>query len=125
MNSTEKSRRSHCREGVMAPSFREPRSAAHSTSWIGHIVEKAFSFIESFPCTIPDAEAAVDKEWEKLEKLLAWQMTKAKEQQGGHSGSTKRAKNSSCCDDDGYLSSQDFGVRATVSAIQRPGCTPR
>ena len=24
---------------------------------------------------IPDAKAAVDKEWDKLEKLLAWQMT--------------------------------------------------
>ena len=27
---------------------------------------------------IPDAKAAVDKEWEKLEKLPAWQMTKVK-----------------------------------------------
>ena len=27
---------------------------------------------------IPDAQAAVDKEWEKLEKLPAWQMTKVK-----------------------------------------------
>ena len=27
---------------------------------------------------IPDTEAAVDKEWEKLEKLTAWQMYKVK-----------------------------------------------
>ena len=27
---------------------------------------------------IPDAKAAVDKEWEKLEKLLAWRVTKVK-----------------------------------------------
>ena len=27
---------------------------------------------------IPDAKAAVDKEWEKLEKLPVWQMTKVK-----------------------------------------------
>ena len=27
---------------------------------------------------IPDAKAAIDKEWEKLEKLPAWQMTKVK-----------------------------------------------
>ena len=27
---------------------------------------------------IPDAKAAVDKEWEKLQKLPAWQMTKIK-----------------------------------------------
>ena len=33
---------------------------------------------------IPDAKAAVDKEWEKLEKLLAWQSKQREEQKGGH-----------------------------------------
>ena len=28
---------------------------------------------------IPDAKAAVEKEWEKLEKIPAWQLTKVKE----------------------------------------------
>ena len=27
---------------------------------------------------ISDAKAAVDKEWEELEKILAWQLTKVK-----------------------------------------------
>ena len=27
---------------------------------------------------IPDAKAAADKEWEKLEKILAWQLTKVR-----------------------------------------------
>ena len=27
---------------------------------------------------IPDAKAAVDKEWEKLEKIPAWQLTKVR-----------------------------------------------
>ena len=27
---------------------------------------------------IPDAKAAVEKEWEKLEKILAWQLTKVR-----------------------------------------------
>ena len=27
---------------------------------------------------IPDAKAAVDKEWEKLEKILAWDLTKVR-----------------------------------------------
>ena len=43
---------------------------------------------------IPDAKAAVDKEWEKLEKLPAWQMTNVKSRSRSHSGSTKIAKNS-------------------------------
>ena len=34
---------------------------------------------------IPYAEATVDKELEKFEKLPAWQMTKAEEQKKGHS----------------------------------------
>ena len=29
---------------------------------------------------IPDAEAAVEKEWEKLEKIPAWQLTKSQKQ---------------------------------------------
>ena len=28
--------------------------------------------------TIPEAKAAVEKEWEKLEKLPAWQLTKVR-----------------------------------------------
>ena len=31
---------------------------------------------------ILNAKAAVDKDWEKLEKLTAWQMTKAKNKKG-------------------------------------------
>ena len=41
---------------------------------------------------IPDAKAAVDKAWEKLEKLPAWQLDKVKAKKGGHSGSIKREK---------------------------------
>ena len=55
---------------------------------------------------IRDAEAAVDKEWEKLEKLPAWQLNKVKSKEGGYSGSRKRQKESPICDIDGHLSSQ-------------------
>ena len=64
---------------------------------------------------IPDAKAAVDKEWEKLEKLPAWQMTEVKQQKKGHPRSTERAKNSPCCCADGHPSSQEWGVRADIS----------
>ena len=43
---------------------------------------------------IPDAKAAVDKEWEKLEKCQQWQMTKVKSKNRSHSESTNIAKNS-------------------------------
>ena len=33
---------------------------------------------------ILDGKAAVDKEWEKLEHLPSWQVTKSQEQERGH-----------------------------------------
>ena len=64
------------------------------------------TFIQMPAMKIPDAEAAVDKEWEKLEKLQAWQLNKVKSKEGGYSGSRKRQKESPICDIDGHLSSQ-------------------
>ena len=43
---------------------------------------------------IPDAKAAVRKEWEKVEKLPAWQLTKVKSKRGGHSKAQKKENNS-------------------------------
>ena len=43
---------------------------------------------------IPDAKAAVDKEWKKLETIPAWQLEKVKSPEGGYSGNTERQKES-------------------------------
>ena len=45
---------------------------------------------------IPDAEAAVDKEWEKLEEFPAWHLNKVKTKKRGSSGSTKKGKKKHC-----------------------------
>ena len=66
---------------------------------------------------IPDVKAAVDKEWEKLGKIAAWQMIKVKKQKGGHPGSAEGAKNSSFCCADGHLSSQECGGPKTWDAL--------
>ena len=56
---------------------------------------------------IPDAKAAADKEWEKLENIPAWQLTK---------GCCKeRRQNSALRVIDGHLSSQEFGVGTKIS----------
>ena len=39
---------------------------------------------------IPDAKAAVDKEWEKLETIASVAIEQGEEQNACHSGSTKR-----------------------------------
>ena len=67
---------------------------------------------------IPDVvKAAVDKEWEKLGKIAAWQMIKLKKQKGGHPGSAEGAKNSSFCCADGHLSSQEYGGTYTWDVL--------
>ena len=45
---------------------------------------------------IPNAEAAVDKEWKKIETIPAWDLV-CKQQKGGYPGSTKRQQESSLC----------------------------
>ena len=68
---------------------------------------------------IPDAKAAVDKEWEKLEKLPAWQMTKAKSKREVILEARRDKKESPRCYTDGHLSSQNCRARAEISSIQR------
>ena len=63
---------------------------------------------------IPDAKAAVDKEWKKLEAIPARNLDRDEEQEEGYSGSTKRQKESPLCFIDGHLSSQKFGVRGRI-----------
>ena len=59
---------------------------------------------------ILDATAAVDKEWEKLGKLPAWQLNNAQNKKGVILEAQKREKNSPFCYADGHLSSQKCGV---------------
>ena len=64
---------------------------------------------------ISDAKAAVDKEWEKLEEMPAWQMTKVKSTKEVILEAQKRANNSPFCCADGHLSSQNSGSRTEIS----------
>ena len=63
---------------------------------------------------IPDAKAVVDKDWEKLEKLLPLQKTKVRSKKRGHSRGTERGKDSSFCIIDGHLPPQELGVWAEI-----------
>ena len=56
---------------------------------------------------------AVDKEWEKFEKLPAWQINKVKSKKS-HPRITKRAKNGPFCYAGGHLSSQECGVGTEI-----------
>ena len=72
---------------------------------------------------IPDAKAAVDKEWKKLETILAWDVKKSEAKRGHKRGTEKQQ--SSLCFIDGFMSCKEFGVGATTSEVQRKSCAPR
>ena len=55
---------------------------------------------------IPDAKAAVDKEWKNARDNSSLGLGKSQEQRGGYSGSTKRQKESTLCFTDGHMSPQ-------------------
>ena len=55
---------------------------------------------------ISAAKAAVDKEWEKLEKISAWNLTKVKSKKDVIDESTDEGCKSSFCIIDGHMSSE-------------------
>ena len=59
---------------------------------------------------IPDAKAAVVKEWEKLEKIPAWQLTKVRNKKRGDHWSKEWGQNSTVFVVPGHLSPREFGV---------------
>ena len=77
------------------------------------------------PMKIPAAKAAVDKEWEKLEKISAWNLTKVKSKkqvidEARTSGATVHfASLMDIC----HLKKAE--LEAKRPEIQRPSCSPR
>ena len=71
---------------------------------------------------IPVAKAAVDKEWEKLEKLPALQMTEVRSKK---KGVIKKARTVPFCYAIGYLFWNSELEPKFQKQIQRTGCTPR
>ena len=74
---------------------------------------------------IPEEKAAVDKEWEKLEKIPAWQLTKVRNKNDVTAEKKEQRPYLSFCVFNRSLSSQEFGVGTTISKIQRSSRTPR
>ena len=66
---------------------------------------------------IPDAKAALDKEWKKLETIPAWQLDKVKSKKEDILEAQKSQKESPLCYIDGLMSSKEFGVKATISEV--------
>ena len=68
---------------------------------------------------IPDAQAAVDKEWKKTRHNPSMATGECQEQEGGYSRSTKTQKESPLCYIDGHMSLQERGVRTQITDVPK------
>ena len=73
---------------------------------------------------IPDAKAAVEKEWEKARENTGMAADESQKQEGGHPGSTKRQKESPICNIDGHMPPYKRGVRTQITKLQRQSRAP-
>ena len=67
---------------------------------------------------IPDAKAAVDKEWEKAWDNSSMEHEKSREQKGCHKRGTEKQQQSSLCFTDGLMSCKEIRVGA-IPEVQR------
>ena len=66
---------------------------------------------------IPDAKAAVDNKWKNLETIPAWDVRKVKSEKEVIKEAQKKQQQSSLCFIDGFMSSKEFGVGATIPEV--------
>ena len=72
----------------------------------------------------PDAKAAVDKEWKKLETIPVWQLEKVQSKKEVILAAQRDKKKSPHCHIDGHMSPQKRWIRTQITEIQRTGRTP-
>ena len=105
---------------------RTMKTASQEEAWI-HWVATIWC-TSLFQCLkhwkIPDAKAAVEKEWEKLEKILAWQLAKVRNKKEVIEEARNKGRQRSLRVIDGSLSSREFGVGASISKVQKQSRTP-
>ena len=91
------------RMGESLPNYHEDHIAGKGDNSRQHynLVHKFIPMPQSMK--IPAAKAAVDKEWEKLEKILAWNLTKVRSKIRGDRRSKNEGSKSSFCLADGDL----------------------
>ena len=75
--------------------------------------------------TIPAAKAAVDKEWEKLEKIPAWDLTKVRYKSEVIDKVRTKGIKVLFCLTDGHLSFEKCRIGDKAPKIQRTSCIPR
>ena len=120
----EASESTRLRMGDSLPNQHEDHIAGKGDNSLQH-----YNFVHKFihlpqAMKIPAAKAAVDKEWEKLEKIPAWDLTKvSSKKEVIDEAKTKGAKVHFFLTD-GHLSFEECRIGGNVPKIQRSNCTP-
>ena len=73
---------------------------------------------------IPAAKSAVDEEWEKLEKIPAWDLTKVRSKKEVID-EARTSRKSSFCLTDGHVSFEECQIGDKAPKIQKSSCTLR
>ena len=112
------------RMGNSIPSNHEDHIAGRGENSLQHynLVHKFIPMPQAMK--MPAAKAAVDKEWEKLEKISAWNLTSQKKEKCDR-WSKDEGRKSSFCLTDGHLSFEECWIGGNAPKIQRSSCTPR
>ena len=102
------------------------------TSWRAHwrpriYIDESFQFgsqicPEASSEKIPDAKAAVEKEWKKLETFPAWKLEKVRSKKEIIL-EAQRQKESPLCLIDGHKSPEECGVRTKTPEEKRSNCS--
>ena len=99
------------------PKDHEDHIAGKGYNSVAHTIWYTTSIPMPQAMKIPDAKAAVDKEWKKLDTIPAWQLEKVKSKQEVILEAKRDRKQSPLCYIDGPLSYQHCGVKTTISDI--------
>ena len=106
------------------PNYREDHIAGTGDNSLQHynLVHKFIPMPQAMK--IPAAKAALDKEWEKLEKIPAWELTKVRSKKRWSMKQGRRAQQFILLTD-GHLSFEECRIGGKAPKIQRSSCAPR
>ena len=107
------------------PNYHEDHIAGKGDNSISHynLVHKFILVPQAMK--IPAAKAAVDKEWEKLEKIPAWDLTKVRCKSEVIDEARNEGARVHFCLTDGHLSFEECRIGGKAPKIQRSSCAPR
>ena len=121
----EASESTRLRMGESLPNHHEDQIAGKGNNSLQHnnLLHEIIPMLQAMK--IPAAKAAVDKEWEKLEKILAWDLTKVRSKSAVIDEARTKGAKVHFCLTDGHLSVEECRIGGKPPKIRRSSCISR